>query len=115
MRNFVQPGDVVTLTAPYAVASGGGLLVGVLFGVATSSADENDLVEAKLTGVFELPKIAAQAWAEGERVYWENSDKKCTTSPVGTTLIGVAVAVADNPSDTGIVRLNGTVPPEADY
>ena len=28
MKNYVQPGNTITLTAPYAVASGDGLLVG---------------------------------------------------------------------------------------
>ena len=30
--NYIQPVDVISLTAPYAVASGAGLLVGSLFG-----------------------------------------------------------------------------------
>ena len=28
MKNYVQPGNTITLTAPYAVTSGDGLLVG---------------------------------------------------------------------------------------
>jgi predicted RecA/RadA family phage recombinase len=38
MKNFVQPGNTITLTAPYAVASGDGLLVGYIFGVAAGTA-----------------------------------------------------------------------------
>ena len=38
MKNFVQPGSTITLTAPYAVASGDGLLVGAIFGVAAGDA-----------------------------------------------------------------------------
>jgi predicted RecA/RadA family phage recombinase len=34
MKNYVQEGDVLTLTAPYAVASGAGLQVGSIFGFA---------------------------------------------------------------------------------
>ena len=33
MKNYVQPGNTITLTAPYAVASGDGLLVGAIFGI----------------------------------------------------------------------------------
>ena len=36
MKNYVQPGATLTLTAPYAVVSGDGLLVGSIFGVATT-------------------------------------------------------------------------------
>ena len=38
MKNYVQPGNTITLTAPYAVASGDGLLVGSIFGVASGTA-----------------------------------------------------------------------------
>ena len=34
MKNYVQPGNTITLTAPYAVTSGDGFLVGSIFGVA---------------------------------------------------------------------------------
>jgi len=40
MKNYVQPGNTITLTAPYAVASGDGLLVGAIFGVASGTASE---------------------------------------------------------------------------
>ena len=33
MKTYVQPGNTITLTAPYAVASGDGLLVGSIFGI----------------------------------------------------------------------------------
>lgn len=35
MKNFVMEGKTLTLTAPYALTSGQGLLVGSLFGVAS--------------------------------------------------------------------------------
>jgi predicted RecA/RadA family phage recombinase len=34
MKNFIQPGDSLTVSAPYAVTSGQGVLVGALFGIA---------------------------------------------------------------------------------
>ena len=40
MKNYVQPGNTITLTAPYDVASGDGLLVGSVFGVAAGDARE---------------------------------------------------------------------------
>ena len=39
MKTYVQPGNTITLTAPYAVASGDGLLVGSIFGVAAGAAN----------------------------------------------------------------------------
>ena len=61
MKNFVQPGNTITLTAPYAVASGDGLLVGSIFGVAAGTAALSESVEVALTGVFDVTKIGSQA------------------------------------------------------
>ncbi|UFM64018.1 DUF2190 family protein [Paracoccus sp. MA] len=110
MKNYVQPGNTLTLTAPYAVTSGGGLLVGSIFGVAAGDAASGATVEAALTGVFDLTKIGSQAWTVGAKVYWDDTNKRCTTVATDNTLIGVAVvAVAGGAGDTiGRVRLNGS-------
>ena len=110
MKNYVQPGSTLTLTAPYAVTSGDGLLVGSIFGVAAGDAASGATVEAALTGVFDLTKIGSQAWTVGAKVYWDDTNKRCTTVATDNTLIGVAVeAVAGGAGDTiGRVRLNGS-------
>ena len=51
MKNFVQPGNTITLTAPHAVASGDGLLVGSIFGIAAGAAALGEPVETALVGV----------------------------------------------------------------
>ncbi len=103
-RNFIQPGDTITLTAPYAVTSGDGLLVGSIFGVV------NDPVEAALTGVFDIIKVGSQAWSAGDKVYWDDINKETTKTATANTLIGVAIeAVAGGAGDTiGRVRLNAS-------
>jgi predicted RecA/RadA family phage recombinase len=110
MKNYVQPGSTLTLTAPYAVTSGDGLLAGAIFGVAAGDAASGATVEAALTGVFDLTKIGSQAWTVGAKVYWDDTNKRCTTVATDNTLIGVAVeAVAGGAGDTiGRVRLNGS-------
>jgi len=110
MKNYVQPGITLTLTAPYAVTSGDGLLVGAIFGVAAGDAASGATVEAALTGVFDLTKIGSQAWTVGAKVYWDDTNKRCTTVATDNTLIGVAVeAVAGGAGDTiGRVRMNGS-------
>ncbi len=110
MKNYVQPGNTLTLTAPYAVTSGDGLLVGSIFGVAAGDAASGATVEAALTGVFDLTKIGSQAWTVGAKIYWDDTNKRCTTVATDNTLIGVAVtAVAGGAGDTiGRVRLNGS-------
>ena len=109
MKNYVQPGNTITLTAPYAVTSGDGLLIGSIFGFAAGTAAVGEAVEAALTGVYDLKKVASQAWAAGDKVYWDNTAKEATKTTTSNTLIGVAVvAVAGGAGDTiGRVRLNG--------
>lgn len=110
MKNYVQPGKTITLAAPYPVSSGDGLLVGAIFGVATASAAIGETVEAALVGVFDLKKAASQAWAVGDKVYWDNTAKETTKTATSNTQIGVAVdAVGNGASDTvGRLRLNGS-------
>ena len=81
-----------------------------LFGVATNDAALSADVALDLTGVFELTKIGSQAWTVGALVYWDDTNKRCTTVATDNTLIGVAVeAVASGAGDTiGRVRLNAT-------
>lgn len=110
MKNYVQPGNTITLTAPYAVAAGDGLLVGSIFGVAAGTAALGEAVEAALNGVYDLKKVASQAWAAGDKVYWDNTAKEATKTTTSNTVIGVAVvAVAGGAGDTiGRVRLNAS-------
>ena len=109
MKNYVQPGNTITLTAPYAVSSGDGLLVGSIFGVAAGTAALGETVEAALTGVYDLKKVASQAWAVGDKIYWDNTAKNTTKTLTSNTLIGVATdVVAGGATDViGRVRLNG--------
>lgn len=110
MKNFIMHGDTLPFTAPYAVASGGGFKVGQLFAVAVAAAGNGEPVEGKTTGVHELTKVGSQAWTIGALVYWDNSNKRCTTSGSGNMLIGACVvdAVGSGAGETlGKVRLNG--------
>lgn len=107
MKNYTQAGERITLAAPYDVISGAGLLVGSIFGVAITDALSGASVEASVEGVFTLAKTSAQAWTVGALIYWDNTNKVCTTVSTSNKLIGVAMAVAANPSSTGSVRLNG--------
>jgi len=111
MRNYIQPGNTITLAAPYDVTSGGGLLVGAIFGVAGGDALSGEEVEASLVGVFDLTKAASQAWSAGDKVYWDDTNKVATKTATANTLVGVALeAVAGGAGDTiGWVRLNGSL------
>jgi len=106
--NYIQPGKTLTLTAPYIVASGAGALIGKVFGVALQALAAAASGEFTVEGVWSLAKTSAQTWAVGDVIYWDNVNKRCDNlASAGFTRIGVATAVAANPSSTGEVRLDG--------
>lgn len=109
MKNFKQKGDIVTLIALAAIGSGAGLLVGSIFGITQNAAAAGEEVEVLREGVFTVPKNSAEAWTVGAKVYWDNTAKVFTTTTTSNTLVGVAYAVAANPSATGTVLLDGAI------
>ena len=109
MKNWIQPGEHITLPAPAAVVGGAGVLVGGIFGIAQGNAGIGEPVVLVRRGVFTLPKTSAQAWTVGAKVYWDAANAVVTTTASGNTLIGAAVEIAANPSATGIVLLDGTI------
>lgn len=114
MQNYVKEGKILTLTAPYARSAGQGALVGAIFGVACSDVENAAEGEFKTDGVFTLAKTSEQAWAVGDKIYWDNSNKRCDTDSTVGQLIGTATAIAANPSATGQVKLNESAPSTAE-
>jgi predicted RecA/RadA family phage recombinase len=108
VHHRIHDGQVLELAAPHAVASGGRVKIGPIFGVARVGAAQGGTVEVATTGLHELPKVAAQAWAAGDAVFWDDDLKRCTTTAAGNTRIGVAAAAAGKRSAEGRVRLDGT-------
>ena len=107
MKNFLGHANDQMLTALVAVASGGGALIGAIFGVAKVNIAAGQRGPFCLTGKFELPKDA-NAIAEGARVYWDNTAKVVTATAAGNTLIGVCTLAALAATTTAHVRLNAS-------
>jgi len=108
MRNYIQPGNTLTLTAPAEIASGAVVIVGSIIGVANGDAENGAPVDVDTVGVFRLPKVAALAIAAGDKVYWDAGAKLVTKTAASNTLLGVATEAAANPSPNVSVRLNGS-------
>jgi predicted RecA/RadA family phage recombinase len=98
MKNFVQQGNTITVTAPAAVASGQVVVVGSLVGVAAFDAASGADVEVTVEGVFELPKVATDVIAQGDKLYWDSGEAKLTkTAGTGSKpMVGVATVAAGN-------------------
>ena len=103
MKNYIQDGDTLPLTAPSGGVVGGSFYkIGLLVVCAAHDAAETVSFEARLKGVFDAPKAASPAWTEGAVVYWDDSAKNFTTTSSGNTKAGVAAEVLG--SGAGIVR-----------
>ena len=94
MKNFIQPGDSLTVSAPYAVTSGQGVLVGALFGVAAVDGVQNAVIECQTKGVFDITKEPALAITAGARVFWDNTNRRLTTTATGNFQVGLATVAA---------------------
>lgn len=114
MRNFVSEGVNVTLAAsPYAVESGQGVLIGQLFGVANSDADNGAEVVITTEGCFDLAKPSNVTFGVGEPVYFDigakqaraANDTDSNSAGAYEAQIGVAVAAAGAGQTTVRVKL----------
>jgi len=108
MKNYVQDGDVVTVTAPRAVASGEGMLVNALFCIATQAAANGATVEAVTDGVVELTALSTDTAAVGIKAYWDNTNFRLTTTVGSNSLVGVFVVAKTNGQTIATIRLNAT-------
>ena len=80
MKNFTQAGSNLTIAAPYAVTSGAIVIAGAIIGVAAGAAASGATVDVVTAGVFELPKVGANAFALGAVVYFDVATNLCTST-----------------------------------
>ena len=107
MKNYVQPGDVITVTAPAGgMTSGVGVLIGDhLFGVATGDVAAGQSGEVQTTGVVDIAKTSALAIAVGDSLFWDDSNKVVNKTATAQKAVGYAVLAAADPSPTVRMRL----------
>jgi predicted RecA/RadA family phage recombinase len=105
MKNYVQEGKTITVTAPAAVASGQYVVVGAIRGVAAFDAASGEPVELATEGVFTLPKVAADNIAAGDLLYWTGTACTKTAGTGSKPLVGVATKPAAVNATTVQVKL----------
>jgi predicted RecA/RadA family phage recombinase len=106
MKGFIQDGDVIPLTAPSGgVVSGTGFMTGAIIAIACSTVAAGLTVEAAVEGVFDHASDTGTAWAEGDKLYWDNTNKVFTKTASGNTIAGVAVAAKLSATTTGRIKL----------
>lgn len=104
---FVQPGRVLTYTAPSGgVVAGTPLLIGGVVVVPRTTAAQTLSFDADVEGVFSVPKTAGVAWTEGQVLYWDSSAGSFATAQSATARRAAFCVVAAASGDTtGIVKL----------
>jgi predicted RecA/RadA family phage recombinase len=56
--------------------------------------------------VFNLPKLSTDVVAQGDLLYWDNTNKRLTTTVGTNTLAGYATAAASGTATTVNISLN---------
>lgn len=108
MKTFVQPGNSLNVAVPYSggVTAGQGVLVGALFGVAAVDGAQNAAIEVATQGVFDVTKQPSLAITAGARVFWDDTNRRITTTATGNYQVGIATAAALAADSTVRVWLN---------
>ena len=105
MKNYVQSGSSVTISAPATLQSGVGVLIGELFGVAGANAAIGNSVALYTDGIFDLPKEAtADTFSIGDAVEWDTANERISAVDGGLK-IGVVVRSASATDSTVRIRL----------
>lgn len=105
MKNFKQPGKVMSYAHGSAVESGDVVQIGALVGIATGKYAANEEGEYALMGVYSLPKGSATVIAQGAAVDWDDTAKLVVATTTGDFAVGWAFTAGVNGEDSVDVLL----------
>src|SRR5690242_13797266 len=105
MNNYVTDGKILSVTAPYTVASGGGMKVGHIFGVAEDAYASGDTAQILIEGLVDLAKDTS-TFSAGDKVYWDDTNKVATSTATSNICIGAATQAQVTGDATVRVRLS---------
>lgn len=111
MKNALSDGEILTLTAPTGgVVSGTFYKIGQLIVCAQVSAAQTEQFTAARVGTFSgVPKATGAAWAEGDILWWNDTNKNFTKTSTGAVLCAAALDAAASGDATGNIVLLGTI------
>ena len=101
MKNFIQPGNVITIAAPANVTSGAVVILANIVGIAAYDAVAGAPLEISTEGIFALPKVPADILTQGGIAKVSAG----VLGAAGTVAIGWIVANAAAGTTTANVRL----------
>jgi predicted RecA/RadA family phage recombinase len=113
MKNYVQPGDVISAVAPYQRNAGeASILGGSLFGVAVDTVASGSTGVFALNGVYDITKNtgAGESYTLGQRLFWDNTNKRITSTSTSNVAVGLCVVAAATGDATARIKLAGSTP-----
>ena len=105
-RNHVATGEHFDHTASGAVAAGDFVLMGTMIGVSLNTLSTGQTGPVKVNEVFTAPKLSTDVMAQGAQLYWDNTNKRFTTTASGNTACAKAYKAAGNGAATVEALLN---------
>lgn len=102
---YVQNGNVVEITLPYARSGGQGVLVGELFGVCVVDGASGDVINIDREGVYGLVAATGSGTdaTQGAAAYWDDANKRIT--PQASTHVKVGVFLAPKTTTQAFARI----------
>ncbi len=105
-KNYVYDGEHLELVCPYAsVASGAGVKVGNIFGIALCAALTGETVAVATVGVWDITALSTDEAAVGDLAYWDDTNKRVTVTSTSNLLIGQFAAAKAAAATTARVKL----------
>lgn len=110
MKNFIQEGLALDLIAPVGgVVSGKTVKIGAIIAVPGTTQDEGEAFAGWTEGVYEVDSNTGTAWAVGDVIYWDDTNKRFTKAVTDNTKAGIAVEAKLAAAVTGKVKLVPTI------
>lgn len=105
MKNFVTEGKTLTHTVAADIESGVGLLIDGVLGVATKKLLNGETGEFLIEGVVVLPKLSTDTFNNGQKVFWDEGNKRLTETASTHQPVGFCFAAAGNGVTTVPLKL----------
>jgi predicted RecA/RadA family phage recombinase len=114
MKNFIQPGEMMEITAGAEIKSGDPVVVGEMVTIAAHDIANGANGQVSTCGVFEVVKLAGATWSKGQKLFWDKVAKKFTTiaSADADLVAGIAFEDALLAATVGYIKLCGPAVPK---
>ena len=107
-NNYVQKGEIMDYVNDTGsdIASGDGVVASTQFGVAITSIANGATGSVAIVGVYRMKKDNSQAFTQGTKLYWNETNKQLTTTATDNKVAGHAFDAAATADTEVNINLN---------